>query len=195
VLWENVAYLVSDEQRAKAFGELERRVGLSAREIDRAGDRDLLRVARLGGMRPPDRVKKLRRVAQIALADFPGGERELLERGEPAIRRVLKKFPGIGDPGADRILLFEGVSDGPAFDSNGLRVLARLGLIREQKDYARTYRSARAAASEAAGTSSNRARLLQDSFLLLRRLGQDLCKRSEPLCGECPLKKNCPASR
>ena len=42
-------------------------------------------------------------------------------------RRALKRFPGIADPGADKLLLFAGVTPYLALDSNGLRVLLRLG--------------------------------------------------------------------
>jgi hypothetical protein len=50
-------------------------------------------------------------------------------------RRALQKFPGIGAPGADKILLFTKTHALPALDSNGLRVLVRLGLAKEAKSY------------------------------------------------------------
>ena len=40
---------------------------------------------------------------------------------------MLKKFPAIGDPGVDKILLLTRTEPVMALDSNGLRVLVRLG--------------------------------------------------------------------
>ena len=56
-------------------------------------------------------------------------------------RRILKRFPGIGDPGADRILLLSGAQPVLGMDSNALRVLVRLGYAREQKNYGKQYRA------------------------------------------------------
>jgi hypothetical protein len=45
----------------------------------------------------------------------------------------LKRFPGIGDPGAEKILLFIHSYPVMALDSNGTRVLCRVGFSEEQK--------------------------------------------------------------
>src|ERR1044071_7414208 len=72
ILFENIAYLVSDERRERAFAALQQRVGLSPPEILTADEDVLLEVASLGGMNPSGRVEKLRRIAQIALQEFDG---------------------------------------------------------------------------------------------------------------------------
>ena len=56
-------------------------------------------------------------------------------------RRLLRRFPGIGEPGADKVLLFSRTQPVFALDSNGLRTLLRLGYGREVKSYPATYRS------------------------------------------------------
>ena len=53
--------------------------------------------------------------------------------------------PCSGDPGAEKILLFSRTHSILALDSNGLRVLRRLGYGEERKSYASTYRSAQEA--------------------------------------------------
>jgi endonuclease III len=104
----------------------------------------------------------------------------------PKARRILRQFPAIGEPGADKILLLSGLFAVPALDSNGVRVVTRLGLADEQRDYAKTYGCAVTGLAE---------RLEPDAFtrayLLLRQHGQELCRRSAPRCSACPLTDAC----
>src|SRR5436190_21809031 len=72
ILLENVAYLVGDERRERAFDALREKVGLTPPEILTAHEETLLEVARLGGMLPAARVEKLRRIALIVLQEFDG---------------------------------------------------------------------------------------------------------------------------
>lgn len=188
ILFENVAYLVGDEQREQAFDALRERVGLSPVDIVTAADEKLLEVARLGGMHPAGRVEKLRRVAEIALQEFDGDLQSVLIQPLAKAKRALKKFPGIGDPGAEKILLFTRTMPVLALESNGLRVLLRLGYGEERKNYSATYRSVQEAVEP---EMLNDFDLLIEVHRLLRRHGQELCKRSEPLCAECPVKREC----
>jgi endonuclease-3 len=75
-----------------------------------------------------------------------------------------------------------------ALDSNGLRVLLRLGFGKEEKSYAKSYRSAREAAQAQLESDFD---VLIEAHQLLRRHGQELCKRNEPRCDACPLRKEC----
>lgn len=188
ILLENVAYLVGDEKREKAFEALRDRVGLLPVDIVTSPDEKLLEVARLGGMLPGSRVEKLRRIADIALQEFDGDVESILELPSPKAKRALKKFPGIGDPGAEKILLFARTQPVLALESNGLRALLRLGYGEERKTYSATYRSAQEAVKSELNEDFD---WLIEAHQLLRRHGQELCKRSEPLCAECPLKPEC----
>ena len=53
------------------------------------------------------------------------------------------QFPMIGEPGAEKILLFCGLLNVLALESNGLRVLTRLGCGEERKELCRGYKSVR----------------------------------------------------
>jgi len=106
----------------------------------------------------------------------------------PKARKALQKFPGIGEPGAEKILLFSKTYPVLALESNGLRVLVRLGFGEEKKNYATTYRLVQKAVGE--GLDNDYTWLIQ-AHLLLRRLGQELCRRSEPMCDRCPLAADC----
>jgi len=188
ILLENVAYLVSDERRELTFNTLREKVGLTPPEILSAHEDTLLEVARLGGMRPAAGVEKLRRIAQIALQNFDGDLDKVLKQPPAQAKKSLKKFPGIGDPGAEKILLFSETYPILVLDSNGLRVLLRLGYGEERKNYSSTYRSAQEAVKEELKKDFD---WLVAAHQLLRRHGQQLCKTNAPLCPSCPVKSSC----
>jgi endonuclease III len=188
ILLENVAYLLSDDRREQAFNALGERVGLTPPEILMAHDEALLEITRLGGMHPAARVEKLRRIAQIALQEFDGDFDRVLKQPLARAKKSLKKFPGIGDPGVEKILLFSRTHPILALDSNGLRVLLRLGYGEERKSYASTYRSAQDAVESELRKDFD---WLIAAHQLLRRHGQELCKIKAPICSPCPLKRYC----
>jgi endonuclease-3 len=188
VLWENVAYLTSDARREEAFQLLARSVGLTPQKILAASSAKLLRVARLGGMRPEDRVEKLRRCAEIVLSEFGGDLDAALDAPLARAKRALRKFPGIGEPGAEKIVLFARRFPVLGLESNGLRVLLRLGYGAEKKSYAASYRSVQEALL--GSLDADYAGLIA-THQLLRRHGQELCRRSDPECEACPLSEGC----
>ncbi len=190
LLWENVAYLVNDEQRARAFRALGKLTDFRPERIAAASAERLLAVTALGGMHPEARVDRLKEIAELAL-ELGGGTLEaLLELPEQEARKQLARFPSIGVPGAQKILMACGAGSALALESNGLRVLLRLGFGTEAKNYAQSYRSVQAAlAGELPRTSAARLAAHQ----LLRTHGQELCKRTSPDCEACPLAERCPS--
>ena len=188
ILLENIAYLVSDDRREQAFNALRERVGLTPPETLMAHEETLLEVAHLGGMHPAARVEKLRRIAQIALQEFDGDLDRVLKQPLAQAKKSLKKFPGIGDPSAEKILLFSRTHPILALDSNGLRVLLHLGYGEERKSYSSTYRSAQEAVESELKRDYD---WLIAAHQLLRRHGQELCKTARPLCSRCPVKSDC----
>lgn len=187
ILWENVAYLADDERRAAAWETFRKRVGTRPEEILAAPRSELIAVAR-AGILAADRVEKIREIAAIALHE-PGGDLNgALDRAPRAAKKILKKFPSIGDPGAEKILLFSRRQPVLALDSNGLRVLLRLGYGKEEKSYSTSYRSAQEATRPEWNKDYD---WLIRAHQILRRHGQELCKHNHPLCEPCPLKKSC----
>jgi endonuclease-3 len=187
ILWENVSYLADDSRRKQAFQVLKRRVGTEPTQILSASDEALLEVTRHGIM--PERfAEKLRQCARIALEDFDGDLRSVLKLPLAKARKALQKFPGIGEPGAEKILLFCRTCPVLALESNGLRVLLRLGFGEEKNSYATTYRLVQRAVEEGLDKDYT---LLMAAHLLLRQHGQELCKRSQPECDKCPLAADC----
>jgi len=160
IVHENCAYLVPPKTRQERFLALKKKTGLKPQALLRSAE------------------PKLRRCAEM-----------LIELGRDALfdRKALKKFPGVGEPGADKLLLFSRKAKSLAPDSNGLRVLLRLGLGAEDKSYAKSYRSA----AEAVAPLPDDWELLIAAQLLLQRHGQTLCRRSAPKCEVCALAKDC----
>jgi endonuclease-3 len=188
VFWENAAYLLSDERRQKVFELLRERVGLKPRDILAAKPATLLEIAKLGGMRPEVRVERWLTIAHIALAEFQGDLGNVLRLPLKAAKKALQQFPCIGEPGAEKILLFSGSHAVLGLDSNGLRVLVRVGYGREQKSYSATYGSVREAI---ANQIWDKCPPLIQAHQLLRRHGMERCKTSAPICRGCPLTDTC----
>ena len=189
ILWENIGYLIDDEKRAALFAEFGKRVGFDAGAIARAPKSLLTDIAKRGGMRPGTRVERWREIARLALTEAGGDlKRTLRALPLPKARALLKKFPAIGDPGADKVLLFSGIAAQPSLDSNGLRTLVRLGFCAEEKSYAATYKSAVKVLRREGGEDRT---WLMSAYVALREHGRALCKRGKPLCLACPLDKIC----
>jgi endonuclease-3 len=189
ILWENVAYLASPARRRDAFAMLRREVGLTPADILAASPAALQRVTAHGILKARF-ADKLRACARIALEVFGADLYSVIQAPLPKARKALRRFPGIGEPGADKILLFTGAHNLLAPDSNALRVLMRLRFIAEEKSYARMY----AVGREVGAKLSLNSRAVQEAHLLLQIHGQTLCKRNEPLCGACPLATRCPSA-
>jgi endonuclease-3 len=189
VLWENACYLLPDTRRAQVFEALRTRVGLDANKILAADRAVLFELAKMGGMHPETRVQRWREIARVTLDRFGGDLDRILDEPYAAARKALKQFPMIGDPGAEKILLFCGKGDGLPLDSNGSRVLLRMGFGRAQpKNYGAQYRSIQQAI---AGRSAPGAAGLGRAHLLLKMHGKMLCKEKGPACGECPVVDLC----
>jgi endonuclease III len=188
VLLENVAYLVSDERREEAFKALRKHAGIKPHDLLSASDESILKATRLGGMHSEQRVSRLREIALIAMNEFGGNLRQALKLPLPKAKLALRKFPGIGEPSAEKILLFTRSYPVLGLDSNGLRVLVRLGFAAEKKNYTATYRAVQEAIRDQLEDDYD---WLIGTHILLRQHGKELCKTSAPLCEKCPVRKSC----
>ncbi len=174
ILLENAAYLVDDARRGETMERLRAEIGVAPEEIAGHSVGEIAAVIAGGGMKPEHRAEKVLECARIALA-------------EGVTEKTLRKFPSIGEPYADRILLFNAKKVTLAPDSNALRVLFRLGYGEESKSYSASYRSA----VKATNGELPDAIFAQRAHIALRRHGQEVCKRSAPRCEVCPLRRLC----
>jgi len=190
ILWEQVAYLASDAKRRAAFETLRRQVGLTPVAILAAPIATLRAIAHQGGsIGAATRAERMQKSAALVMARFEGDLRRALRLPLAKARKALEKFPMIGEPGADKILAWTKTARVLPLDSNALRVVQRLGIAPEAKDYRTSYRQAQdALAAELPKTYAG----LIAAGQLLRLHGQELCRRSAPECERCPLQPGCP---
>jgi endonuclease III len=130
IVFENVAYLADDASRARAFEELRSRIGSRPEDILAAPDEALIAIAG-AGILAPNQADKLRRIAHLAQDEFGGDLEAVGVRPLREAKRALMRFPSIGEPGAEKILLFGRKHAVLGLDSNGVRVLTRLGIVQE----------------------------------------------------------------
>ncbi len=189
ILWEIVAYLADDAQRTLTFDALRTRVGLTPQEILKAPLKTLGEITRMGGsIAAEDRAERLQTAARLAIDEFDGDVASVLNLPSQKAKKLLMQFPMIGEPGAEKILLFCGALDVLALESNGLRTLVRLGFGEDRKSYSATYKSVREVTLEELPSDS---KTLMKAHLLLRKHGQDVCLRNNPLCRTCAVSSGC----
>lgn len=183
---ESVAYLVDDDRRRRVFERLRDAVGITPEALLAVPEDELARLIADGGMLPAHRAAKVQKAAAIAAEVGLDELRRQAASGTGA--RLLRRFPGIGEPGADRLMLLAHGKRTLAPDSNALRVLVRLGFGAESDDYTAQYQSAAAAVELQLPDDFG---WLVRAHQLLRRHGQEVCKRGAPRCEVCPLTGMC----
>jgi endonuclease III len=187
IVHTNCGYPPSQDNCRKGFEALRSSVGLSPAALLAANDRRLAKALRAGGIVPELRASRLKLIARLVTEEFGGDLRSTLDASKEA-RKALKRFPTIGDPGVDKILLFCGDLAVAAVPSNCLHVPLRLGLGSERPSWAASYRSVQ---EELARMLPREAEPMKRAYLLLRRHGQELCRRTTPLCSRCPIAERC----
>lgn len=132
---------------------------------------------------------RLRDIAERIQREYGGDLRAALSGMSIAkVRAAFQKFPNIAGPGADRMLLFGGISPVAAVPSNVAHVLVRIQSGQERENYGAMYKEAqRLIAAAVAEKFHPRKR----AYLLLKVHGQTLCKRTNPKCAECPVAPSC----
>ena len=188
LVWWYCGYPASDAACAKGWGPLNDEIGAEPQQILRASPQALAKALKPGGMVPELRAIRLKELAARVQDEFGGDLRAALVGPMPHVRKILKSFHSIADPGADRILLFAGIAPIAAVASNCPYVLVRILHGRERENYGVTYREAQEAIeSEVPSKVDARIR----AYLLLKRHGQELCKRTKPKCDQCPVSASC----
>ena len=189
LVWLHCGYPASEARCAKGWESLSRQVGVDAERILKADPVQLASALKPGGMVPELRAMRLKEIAERVLKQYGGDLREGLNGLSVAqTRGALKQFPSIADPGADRILLFAGISPVAAVPSNCPHVLVRIQAGQEGENYGRTYREAQQSIERGLPpTFDSRTR----AYLLLKCHGQQVCKSANPKCDICPVAPNC----
>jgi endonuclease III len=188
LVWWHCGYPASDEACANGWDALIRNIGIDPDQLLRATPGKLAAALKAGGMVPELRAERLKEIARRVQDEFGGDLRVALVGPIAKVRKTLKSFSGIGDPGADRILLFAGISPISAVPSNCVHVLIRIRKGRESENYNANYRDAQRLLS---AEVSEKIDALGRAFLLLKEHGQQICKRTHPKCDQCAVKSSC----
>src|SRR5215813_13560206 len=182
LLWWYCGYPASDVTCTKGWKELTGKMGTDPEAILAARPATLAAALRPGGILPEIRAERVKEVAARIKNEFDRDLRAALNGSITKVRKILKSFPSIDDPGVDRILLFGGIQPVAAVPSNCPGVLERIQRGREEKNYKASYRETqRMIEDEIPPAFDARIR----AYLLLKRHGQELCKRSNPKCNQC----------
>jgi endonuclease-3 len=188
LVWWHCGYPASEERCAKGWQSLSSQIGIAPKQLLTAKTAALDGALQAGGMVPTIRAARLKEIAGRVQDEFAGDLRRALSRLSPSeARTTLKSFPGIGNPGADRILLFGMFSAVAAVPSSCPHVLLRLEQGSDGDKYAATYAAARSMLEALPATFGPRIR----AYLLVNRHGHELCKRTKPACTRCPLEAKC----
>jgi len=188
LVWWQCGYPASDAACSKGWEKLTSEVGIEPQRLLKATPQKLSSALRTGGMVPELRGLRLKEIAMRVQDEFGDDLRGALVGPLAKARKLLRTFPGIADPGADRILLFAEIVPIAAVPSNCPQVLVRLLRGEESGNYGANYRDAQQAiAAEVPEEFYARMR----AYLLLKRHGQEICKRTKPLCEKCPVSSNC----
>ncbi len=188
LVWWHCGYPASDASCARGWESLNREIGVEPERLLAASPANLASALKPGGMVPELRAMRLKEIAACVKDEFGGDLRAALVGPMAQVRKALKKFPSIADPGADRMLLFAGLAPVAAVPSNCPYVLVRIQRGQEHENYVVTYREAqKAIEAEISQTFDSLIR----AYLLLKRHGQELCKRTKPKCAECPVSASC----
>ncbi len=188
IVWWHCGYPASDAACAKGWEKLNREIGTSPEKLLAASPDKLAGALKPGGMVPELRAMRLKDIAARVKDEYVGDLRAALVGPIAQARKILKSFSNIADPGADRILLFAGIAPVAAVPSNCPHVLVRIQRGLERKNYGVTYKEAQQAIAEEVPEKFD-ARIR--AYLLLKRHGQELCKRTKPRCTQCPVKSSC----
>lgn len=191
IVYTNCGYPPSQENCREGFETLKSEIGLAADALLCASDRALAKALKAGGIVPALRASRVKLIARLVTEDFGGDLRSALSATKDA-RKALKRFPTIGDPGVDKILLFCADLPVAAVPSNCPHVPLRLGVGVERGSYAASYRSVQ---QELTRLLPGDAAVMQRAYLLFRHHGKELCHRTAPLCDECPVAPICPYFR
>jgi endonuclease-3 len=189
LIWWHCGYPQSEDRCAKGWDSLTREIGVEPDQLLSANPQKLGLALKPGGMVPELRAMRLREIAERVLREFGGDLRAGLGGMSVAqIRAAFKKFSNISDPGADRMLLFGGISPVAAVPSNVEFVLVRIQSGRERENYGANYKEAQSMIQAGVPEKFDpRTR----AYLLLKVHGQKLCKRTNPKCPDCPVARSC----
>jgi endonuclease III related protein len=131
------------------------------------------------------KAARLRSVLEFIVARYDGSLDAMFAVGLPDLRRQLLAVHGIGPETADAILLYAGRLPSFVVDAYTHRILARHGWIGFDADYHQIQDYVQSELPQEVPQYN-------EFHAVLVRLGKDFCRKTNPLCAECPLQQLLP---
>jgi endonuclease-3 related protein len=176
--WTNVEMALANLKRAGL---------LNPTRLHRAGTSRLARLIRPSGYFNL-KAKKLRAFTAFLFEKHRGGLQQLFKLNIQDLRTELLGVYGIGPETADSIILYAARKPIFVVDAYTRRVFARLGLARADAAYAELQALFHA-------NLPRDEKMFNEYHALVVALGKNICKKTTPKCGECPLREICPTGK
>lgn len=175
--WKNVE---------KAIVNLKKRKKLGLKEISRISKGDLETLIRPSGFYR-QKAERLKEFAVYIFKNYKNLD-EFFDNDVLELRKGLLSLNGIGMETADSILLY--AAEKPIFviDAYTRRSMSRIYLRKKEFGYEELQ-------SLLSGGLEKKLDLYKDFHAQFVELGKNYCRKTNPLCGECPLNKVCGYSR
>jgi endonuclease-3 related protein len=129
-------------------------------------------------------IKSLRLKEVITFLSRNRGIENLLDHKSLELRNNLLKLKGVGEETADSILLYAFQKPIFVVDAYTKRVFSRVGLLDEGMHYGEVQ-------TFFEKNLKKDAALYNEYHALIVKLGKEYCKKKEPLCNGCPIRKVC----
>ncbi len=127
------------------------------------------------------KAKRLKNLLQMLVDEYEGELDFFLEDSLDGARESLMGVNGIGPETADSILLYAAQKPIFVIDTYTHRVFSRHGLVEEESDYYTLQQ-------DFMDQLPDDAALFNEYHALIVAVAKKFCRKSDPLCGECPLR-------
>ncbi len=171
----------------KAMANLRRARLLTPARMHRAPAARLARLIRPSGYFNL-KTKKLKAFTRFLFAAHRGSLARLFRRETATLRAELLAVYGIGPETADSIILYAARQPVFVIDAYTRRIMARLGLARDDAAYDELQRLFME-------HLPREERLFNEYHALLVALGKNYCTTRAPRCADCPLREVCATGR
>lgn len=175
-VWEVLAFQATPQKRGLAFAALKRHRALTPDAMSKVAKKKLEDSVKLAGAYVEQRLRALRTGVSVfqRRADLPATIRGPL----PVAHESLSVLPHMTDGGAERMLLFAGGHRVLPMDPGTARVVRRLGYEANPEE-----------------ELPHRLDVYQRVSIYLAHHAVSTCTESDPRCGVCPLRMDCPSAQ
>jgi endonuclease-3 related protein len=130
------------------------------------------------------KAKRLRHLLLFIHTHYSDSLTRMFSADPARLRRQLLDVNGIGPETADSILLYAGEKPFFVVDAYTKRVFSRQGLIADNADY-------HAVQGLFMDNLIHNTMFYNEYHALIVRIGKEHCKKTRPLCSDCPISRQC----